>query len=155
MSIFYPDLEEQTPQLIELIINIYDLNLTRNWLPLERRPSRGRKNQLPPDWATLLESPRFRSNVVDILKIFRSLTTGFIRGVQNPLSGDALDRASQSEPGSEPSLFLARPLGEHNRSDYFIRSRGGAKFTFTPLRILNLQKCKKGSKKTRIRRKLG
>jgi hypothetical protein len=149
MSIFYPDLEEQTPQMVELIISIYDLDLTRNWLPVEQRQSRYRKDPPPPDWARLIKSPRFKSNAVEILRIFRGLTSGFVRGVQNPLSSDALDRASQSESGTEPSLFSARSLSEHNRTGYFsgnflsgrlTRSlRAGAKFTFTPFRISNAQ----------------
>jgi len=153
MSIFYPDLEEQTPQMVELIINIYDHNLTRNWLPLERRQRGALRDEPPPNWVELSKSPHFRSNVVEILRTFRQFTEGFVRGVINPLSSDALERASQSRtgPGSEPSLFSARPdMKEHDRTRYFTgsppkaapRRKGGAK-TFK----------KSGFKKTRMRRK--
>jgi len=127
-SIFF-ELDDQSPQMIDLLVTMYGPDLTRDWYTPEAKP----------DWASLGSSDFFRGRVLEVLPIFLHLTEGS-QAPLNLLSGRALESATNPPDGAprdfEPSLFsFRRGLKDYNRgstlSTLSTFRKGGAKATST------------------------
>jgi len=116
------ELDDQSPQMIDLLVTMYGPDLTRDWYTPETKPN----------WASLGSSDFFRGRVLEVLPIFLHLAEGS-HATLNLLSGRALESATNPPDGAprdfEPSLFsFRRGLKDYNRGSTF--KKGGAKSTF-------------------------
>jgi hypothetical protein len=113
------ELDDQSPQMIDLLATMYGPDLSRDWYTPE----------IKPDWAALGSSEFFKERVARVLPIFLHLAAGS-QAAQNLLSGRALESATNPPDGAardfEPSLFsFRRDLKDYNRGSTF--RKGGAK----------------------------
>jgi hypothetical protein len=123
------ELDDQSPQMIDLLVTMYGPDLTRDWYTPETKP----------DWTSLGSSDFFRGRVLEVLPIFLHLAEGS-HATLNLLSGRALESATNPPDGAprdfEPSLFsFRRGLKDYNRgstlSTLSTFRKGGAKSTST------------------------